>query len=264
MVPSLGAPRGVLRGLRGRGMADREPPPEDPEPKAPLWVVTYGDLVSLLVTFFVLIFTFSSIDPDTFRRVKGSLRGAMGIMTEDEQKSKDSVKQPTVMSGDDTSQNGQPDRPDRNSRALKDELEARIQDPSIYKNKLLLRKYPDGVRVSLVADALFDRQGRRLSQSGEQLIREVARFFREENVNLVVEAHTDDRTHEFVSDADAKGLTQRMALKTAQIILDETKWIPPRVGVSPQGDLRPVSSNDDDLGRRANRRVDILVLHKGS
>ncbi|MDE0881984.1 MAG: hypothetical protein OSB21_05270 [Myxococcota bacterium] len=46
---------------------------------APMWVVTFGDLMSLLLTFFVLILSFSSMDPVKFKLVRGSLDKALGI-----------------------------------------------------------------------------------------------------------------------------------------------------------------------------------------
>ncbi len=46
---------------------------------APMWVVTFGDLMSLLLTFFVLILSFSSMDPIRFEIVRGSLDKALGI-----------------------------------------------------------------------------------------------------------------------------------------------------------------------------------------
>ena len=46
---------------------------------APMWVVTFGDLMSLLLTFFVLILSFSSMDPLRFKIVRGSLDKALGI-----------------------------------------------------------------------------------------------------------------------------------------------------------------------------------------
>jgi len=46
---------------------------------APMWVVTFGDLMSLLLTFFVLLLSFSTMDPVRFKVVRGSLSQAMGI-----------------------------------------------------------------------------------------------------------------------------------------------------------------------------------------
>ena len=50
---------------------------------APAWMVTYGDMMSLLLTFFVLLVSMSSIQESKFRQALGSLLGALGVMRMD-------------------------------------------------------------------------------------------------------------------------------------------------------------------------------------
>lgn len=50
---------------------------------APGWVVTFGDLMSLLLTFFVLLLSFATMDPERFKVVRGSLDQALGIQKKD-------------------------------------------------------------------------------------------------------------------------------------------------------------------------------------
>ena len=63
-------------------MADQEleqgstPPPA--EEGAPLWTVTFGDMMSLLLTFFILLFSMSEIKVEKFLLASESLREAMG------------------------------------------------------------------------------------------------------------------------------------------------------------------------------------------
>ena len=53
------------------------------EKGAPAWVVTYGDLMSLLLTFFVLLLSFASMDePEEMQAAMVAIRGAFGIMPE--------------------------------------------------------------------------------------------------------------------------------------------------------------------------------------
>jgi chemotaxis protein MotB len=49
---------------------------------APPWMVTFADLMSLLVTFFVLIISFSVPDKDKLKIVAGSMRDAFGFQRE--------------------------------------------------------------------------------------------------------------------------------------------------------------------------------------
>ena len=51
------------------------------EPSAPAWMATFGDLMSLLLTFFVLLMSFASMDVRRFAAVVGSMRDAFGVQT---------------------------------------------------------------------------------------------------------------------------------------------------------------------------------------
>ena len=57
--------------------------PECPPQGAPDWMVTYGDLMTLLLCFFVLLFSFSSLESKKFESLKESLRGAFGVLSGD-------------------------------------------------------------------------------------------------------------------------------------------------------------------------------------
>ena len=52
---------------------------EEEEEGAPMWVVTFGDLMSLLLCFFVLLLSFSEMDRNKYRIVSGSMKNAFGI-----------------------------------------------------------------------------------------------------------------------------------------------------------------------------------------
>jgi flagellar motor protein MotB len=58
----------------------KEKCPECPPEGAPLWMVTYGDLMTLLLCFFVLLFSFSEMDVLQFESMKESFTGAFGLM----------------------------------------------------------------------------------------------------------------------------------------------------------------------------------------
>lgn len=52
--------------------------PEEPEDDVPAWVMTFSDVITLLMTFFILLLTFSSTTPETFDRMQISLFGHGG------------------------------------------------------------------------------------------------------------------------------------------------------------------------------------------
>ena len=56
-----------------------EPPAKAPDPGAPAWVMTFADLMSLLMCFFVLLLAFSEMDALKFKQLAGSMKMAFGV-----------------------------------------------------------------------------------------------------------------------------------------------------------------------------------------
>lgn len=56
--------------------------PEEEKPGIPAWVVTFADLMSLLMCFFVLLLSFSEIDAMKFKQIAGELSKAFGVQRE--------------------------------------------------------------------------------------------------------------------------------------------------------------------------------------
>jgi chemotaxis protein MotB len=50
------------------------------EEGAPKWLETYGDMITLLLTFFVFLFAFSTLDVQKFRQIVISLQGTLGVL----------------------------------------------------------------------------------------------------------------------------------------------------------------------------------------
>ena len=60
-------------------MAKEKKCPECPK-GLPAWLATFGDLMSLLLCFFVLLLSFSTMKQDDFEKAVGSLQGALGVL----------------------------------------------------------------------------------------------------------------------------------------------------------------------------------------
>lgn len=63
-------------------MANKKSKPGDEAPGAPAWVMTFADLMSLLMCFFVLLLSFSELDAAKYKQVAGSMKFAFGVQRE--------------------------------------------------------------------------------------------------------------------------------------------------------------------------------------
>ncbi|MCB1742235.1 MAG: OmpA family protein, partial [Gammaproteobacteria bacterium] len=75
-------------------MAVEDPPPEDDNPPAG-WIMTFADLMSLLMCFFVLLLSFSEMDVQKYKQVAGSMKFAFGVQRE--VKANDRVKGTSII-----------------------------------------------------------------------------------------------------------------------------------------------------------------------
>lgn len=238
-------------------MANRKGPEPEKEMLAPLWVVTFGDLISLLVTFFILLYTFSAVDQDKFRRVAGTLSGSLGVMTDTLEKSRQNLLTTKVPSMAKTDLRGSQDLPNR--REIEDAVNDKIQDPSVFDQKVDMKGLSDGMNIRLDGDHFFAPGRTTLDPAGREVLLEIARFFKKEPVRLVVEAHTDPVTPT-VGSNDAAGLTRHIAREIARTIVLEGGWASSRVGAAAMGSSDPIANNDTAAGRRKNRRIEIQVI----
>ena len=60
-------------------MSEEAPPEEEADAGAPAWVMTFADLMSLLMCFFVLLLAFSEMDVQKFKQLSGSMKAAFGV-----------------------------------------------------------------------------------------------------------------------------------------------------------------------------------------
>ena len=60
-------------------MDDDSPPQDDDEGGGGGWLMTFADLMSLLMSFFVLLLSFSEMDVQKYKQVAGSMQSAFGV-----------------------------------------------------------------------------------------------------------------------------------------------------------------------------------------
>lgn len=116
----------------------------------------------------------------------------------------------------------------------------------------------DRVEVALSAGILFGKNSARLSASAERRITEAARAIREAGSSAVaVAGHTDN----LGSASHGLTLSQQRADAVTRVL---QRHLPDEVQVTARGygEARPVADNDDEAGRKQNRRV-TLTFHRG-
>ena len=151
----------------------REAQPENTE----RWLVTYADLISLLMIFFVVMFASSEISKDKLLSISESLRRAL---------TKESVQASSVG----VAILADPSRSTVTSasEAVREAAKAFGIDKSVS-----FSTDERGTIISIVDSVFFDPGNTAIKPTVEVLLREVAQFCKDTDSQVVIEGHTDDR-----------------------------------------------------------------------
>ena len=231
-------------------MAKKEKEPEQKTGGAPGWMVTYGDMMSLLLTFFVLILSFSSIQEVEFKKAIGSLRGSLGILG----------KYEYLISM------GKIIVPDTHfsfmtlaSRQTTGEISKKLNFVSDYEN---VEVYTDtkGTNIILPAEVLFEPGDDALKESAEPMLRKIGAFLYEiKRESILIEGHTDNQPISSMRFPTNWHLSASRAISVARFFHDTCAIENTRMTVCGHGEYRPIVPNDTIENRARNRRVGILI-----
>ncbi|MBI1382988.1 MAG: OmpA family protein [Planctomycetaceae bacterium] len=235
-----------------------KPPPEEEAPGAPEWVVTFTDMISLLVTFFVLLMTFSSMEEYDLLRVKGVLEGSSGAI---EHMDGDRDVPPPV---DDLLAATDPFRgadapPDRPNDSLDEPTEVGAK-PDPRSKQIPMERVPDGLLVRFDHRSSFAPGSDVLSPDLVSQLDGLAAVMRHYPHRIVVIGHTDDQVRPTQKYPDAEALAFGRAERAAQQLVRVGGIEASRVQIMSQADWEPRSRDNSPEGRRANRRVEVRIV----
>lgn len=231
------------------------------EPTAPAWMATFGDLMSLLLCFFVLLLSFASMDAKRFAEVNGSMRDAFGVQRLDpgsfEALSDDLI---SLNDGPQASSLRVIDIPSRDPSSTK-KLAARIKTTLAAKrlDRLIeVEETERGVVVRVPGQMLFSAGSTELRPTSLVFLREIADLMQGTPDLIAIEGHTDA--------APSQNTTTNWRISTARAVsaleylVDVGRVSPDRLRATGFAATRPVASNEDEAGRAKNRRVEFTFL----
>jgi chemotaxis protein MotB len=231
---------------------------DDPPPGAPEWMVTFSDMISLLVTFFILLMTFSTSASSEDFPLSGSLEGAGGIVGRGGH-TLPTPPEDDIMSAMDVRRGASVPHA-RPAARLPESIEEMGQRLTAEHVPVDLAQRPDGLLLHFGEAASF-RPGSAAVEPALQLaLGEIARVFENYPFSIVVEGYTDSEFKPTPEHPTAESLSLARARAAARVML-ESSALPSRlVQVAGLGMLRPRGSNESASERTRNRRVEIRVI----
>ncbi|MFT9371678.1 flagellar motor protein MotB [Paenibacillus polymyxa] len=248
------------------------------------WMITYADLITLLLIFFVVMYAMSSLDAkkydvvvqslqDTFHKGDSILEQGSGITgTADRYTSKNppATKQPAS----NKKESGSTKLTEREQAFRKQEKELQnlmgviqeyITDNKL-QNQIFVSDQPRGIVITLNDRFLFDQGRAALKQGSANTLSKLASLFRDLKTPISIEGHTDNipftRSSNSSTYKDNWELSGARALSVLRFFIDREQLSPSGFQYAGYADTRPVGDNSTEAGRQKNRRVEITVLRQ--
>jgi len=233
---------------------------------APRWVVTFGDLMSLLLCFFVLLLSFSEMDRQKYKLVAGSLAKAFGVQREE--KTHESPKGATMVSlsfdqdlvpqykRDEyiSMQSTDADSDDYSAmkamEALGEELKAALEGKlKGLEDKVEIEVEGNQTIIRLQGGATFDSGRANIKAPLIPVLKEIGLRLKDTGGDIIVAGHTDNVPIYGGRFESNLKLSIGRAAEVAEFMIDRLKIPPARISTMGFGEYRPAYSNDTEDGR---------------
>lgn len=243
------------------------------------WLLTYADMITLLLALFIVLFSISVVNKSKFESLQRSLKEAFsgkvlaggtsiaeaGADPQTKSPSPETPFPPATPSIQ-TSQ-AAPSQPQTKAGGSEDEdfrkLKRQIDDAAKavgLATSVETRITPQGLRIRLLTDkVVFDSGSATIKPAGADLLDDIAVILKRERLRPIqIDGHTDDVPISTTQFKDNWALSTARATSVVDLMIGD--GVPPaRLGAGGYAWYRPVGSNDTEAGRERNRRVEILV-----
>lgn len=238
-----------MAGARGKA-------PEVVKENRERWLLTYADLITLLLAFFVIMYAISNTDIVKYLNLRGSLADAfnVGVRTgevTDSIRESGQVSQPGAIPGITSPEVTSVETQLESLQQGKGEFEEIVQ---------FVGQRPEGIAIGLADALLFVSGSAELRSEGAERLALLAEALRPMPNDLRIEGHTDN-----ISPGSERFPTN-WELSTARAVavarfLEGTGIAPFRLSAFGFAEHRPLASNNDPATRGQNRRVEIVILN---
>lgn len=234
-------------------MSKRKKAPEE-EVDTEGWLATYADTITLVLTFFVLLYSYSTVDAKKFDQLSSSLQSVLtgqsstSILEMNYDGEVPIVGPPQDMG----SQSG------GESNGMYGKVKSFVDNNGL-KDTVQIRKDSRGIIMELKDNILFDIAKAKIKGPSRQILDKITILLKSFPNQIIVEGHTDNvPIHNNEYDSNWELSTQR-AVNVLKYFVENKKLSPKRFQAAGYGEYRPIAKNDTYGNRSKNRRVNILI-----
>jgi chemotaxis protein MotB len=234
----------------------REEEPENQE----RWLLTYADLITLLLGLFVILYAMSQVDKTKYQDFVSALTQQFG--------SKSVLAGHKGISFDPSTKTGRAQSPKFAFKRVprKERISSQLSillKKQIESNQVMIKDTKDGIAINLLELLMFETGKADIRPQAEETLDAIADFLSQMNNRIRVEGHTDNipiHTAVFPSNWH---LSVARAMNTGYSLME--KGVPQqRISIAGYSEFQPVAENDSPENRAKNRRVEIVIITESS
>jgi chemotaxis protein MotB len=229
----------------------KKPKPEEKLESAGMmrWLLTYADMITLLLALFIILFSISTISKVKYQALVHDISGGFN--------NKWAINNPP--NGGSVGQgNGQ--QGEKTLQQFQQQIQSYIQEHKL-QAQVQTRTERRGLVVTILTDnALYDEGSAVLRPKTQALLDQIGGLLKVGSNDIRVEGYTDNTpiaTSEFPTNWE---LSTARAVGVTRYLIEHVKLAPTRISASGYGEYRPKYPNDTETHKQLNRRVDIVIL----
>ena len=224
----------------------------------PLFMATYGDMVTLLLCFFILLFTIAKIEGREFRLILSAFRGSLGFFEGGQTLSKGKLEEMGL------TLESLPSSEEGSSLSKAVKVATEVFKPEIKSKRVRITEEERGLVISLVGSDNFEPGSARLTQQIKATLVKVGGLLRSLNAPVRIEGHTDE--HPVATGRNLERyetnweLASQRAINVLRYLHESEDVEPEKMSAVSYGKYRPINISNTPEGRAINRRIDIIIL----
>jgi chemotaxis protein MotB len=228
------------------------------------WLTSYGDLVTLLLVFFVVLYSMANTDLKNFEKIALSLRAAFNNSGE--------VTTAVIGEANGVTSSGQmasaPLFTDKLPTKHRDfvrvstELATFAQQLGVA-GEISINMNLEGIIISLSENLVFEPGSADLRPEAEEVLNHVANILQEIDNPVRVEGHTDDVPTNSPLYPSNWELSVMRSVTVVRYLTEELGIAPERFTAAGSAEFKPLVPNTSRENRAMNRRADIIIIYPG-
>lgn len=252
---------------------------ESEEGGAPAWMATYGDLVTNMLVFFVLLFSMSTIDKKAFSEIAASLSYslinlksgdsiidgssnsiiAFDYTKYDSEEAEAKLKEKYIEAAEDMVVDSERKLKDREMDETKGDIREMIEEQGLG-DRVQVIEEKDFILVRLEQEVFFESGSADILPEGKQVLSALAEIFRGIENEIIVSGHTDNVPQTNKRYETNWELSTARATNVVRYLVEEEDLDPSLFTATGNSEYRPIADNDTPEGRQKNRRIEIKIL----